>query len=516
MNAEARRWLFPFLVLLISACFILPGLGAAVMNREQELRVALTARDMLDRGDWLHPVFLGEPRLRKPPLMYWLVAASYQVVGNAASTAAARLPSALAALFFTVLFYAASSRELGRQRAAVAALICATSLIFLKQAHLAETDLVLMLCAATATWSVYLAMKRSPNPGAWILAGLAAGIGFMTKGPAAIVLPSLAGVTFFASSLRARKIRPKWGPFIALAVCAAIALPWYLLVFRESTAALQIEDELARATTSSKHSGPFYYYFYTLIHALLPWGLLLPVALVHGYRKRHKLVIRFALCWLGSSFLALSLISSKQIHYALLLVPPAGLLSGNFLGSALAGRGKQRLAANRWLKFMTGLLAISGLVFLVAPLIFGLPRIVLPFAALALAAGLSGSRIECPPTRRLILFIAGLWAISYCASSIIQPVSAKEVVIRDAVLDARESLRAAPRAFMVGPRNAIAEFYAGRRIEVVDSLDRAWNRMQPDDALVLVEIPAAALTPPGKPISIRQGEEMQCAVFVKP
>ena len=39
-----------------------------------ECLVSVTAREMLETGDWVLPRFNGEVRLQKTPLCYWLVA----------------------------------------------------------------------------------------------------------------------------------------------------------------------------------------------------------------------------------------------------------------------------------------------------------------------------------------------------------------------------------------------------------------------------------------------------------
>ena len=59
-------------LLALCAGLYVAWLGNPLVAREQELRVILTARDMARGGSWLVPHYQGEPRLHKPPLMYWL------------------------------------------------------------------------------------------------------------------------------------------------------------------------------------------------------------------------------------------------------------------------------------------------------------------------------------------------------------------------------------------------------------------------------------------------------------
>src|SRR5947209_18405732 len=47
-----------------------------------EGRYAEISREMLTSGDWLVPQFHYEPFYDKPPLFFWLVAASFRVLGT--------------------------------------------------------------------------------------------------------------------------------------------------------------------------------------------------------------------------------------------------------------------------------------------------------------------------------------------------------------------------------------------------------------------------------------------------
>jgi len=99
-----RHWHLATLT-AVGALLLFPGLGGPVVHREQELRVLLTARDMAEGGNWIIPHFLGEPRLRKPPLMYWLVAAADRIAGTTHSPLISRAPSAAAGILLLLALY---------------------------------------------------------------------------------------------------------------------------------------------------------------------------------------------------------------------------------------------------------------------------------------------------------------------------------------------------------------------------------------------------------------------------
>src|ERR1700731_503748 len=90
------------LVVLCWAAIYLPGLGSLEIKGEEGRRI-LPAVTMLQTGNYLVPHVGSEPYFRKPPLVNWIVAASFKVTG-VRSEWTARLPSALAILAVALTF----------------------------------------------------------------------------------------------------------------------------------------------------------------------------------------------------------------------------------------------------------------------------------------------------------------------------------------------------------------------------------------------------------------------------
>src|SRR5229473_8550456 len=90
------------IVLLIWAAIYLPALGSLSIKGEEGRRI-LPAISMLETGNYLVPQVGGEAYFRKPPLINWLVAASFKIFG-ARNEWTARLPSAISVLAVAVAF----------------------------------------------------------------------------------------------------------------------------------------------------------------------------------------------------------------------------------------------------------------------------------------------------------------------------------------------------------------------------------------------------------------------------
>jgi 4-amino-4-deoxy-L-arabinose transferase-like glycosyltransferase len=91
----------PAALFVLAAAILAAGIGSVPLLDPDEPRYAATSRNMLDRGDWVVPWFNGAERVNKPPLFYWLEAASFRFLG--ASEASARLPSLVAGFLVLAL-----------------------------------------------------------------------------------------------------------------------------------------------------------------------------------------------------------------------------------------------------------------------------------------------------------------------------------------------------------------------------------------------------------------------------
>jgi 4-amino-4-deoxy-L-arabinose transferase-like glycosyltransferase len=163
------------------------------------------------RGDgWLTPKFLGRYALYKPPMLYWLSGISAKIFGE--SRFALRLPSLIAGAATATIVYL----WLGGWAGIAAAVLLISSHLFFVMSRVALTDALLTLEMTWAMWS----LKR----GSYRWFGAATGLAIMTKGVAG-VLPFIALATYLIFV----RERPPWRRCAeAVAIAAAIALPWHL------------------------------------------------------------------------------------------------------------------------------------------------------------------------------------------------------------------------------------------------------------------------------------------------
>ncbi len=97
-----KIWRRVLVVIAVWAAIYFPGLGTLEIKGEEGRRI-LPAVTMLQTGNFLVPQVGSDPYFRKPPLINWLVAASFKLTGRH-NEWSARLPSVLCVLAVALAF----------------------------------------------------------------------------------------------------------------------------------------------------------------------------------------------------------------------------------------------------------------------------------------------------------------------------------------------------------------------------------------------------------------------------
>src|SRR6266480_794527 len=133
------------LIVLVWAVIYLPALGSIAIKGEEGRRI-LPAIRMLETGNYIVPQVGSTPYFRKPPLINWLVAASFKIFG-VRNEWTARLPSAIAVLAVAIAFVTVARASLGARGSIVAALIWMTNIGMIEKGRLIEIEaLYVSLC----------------------------------------------------------------------------------------------------------------------------------------------------------------------------------------------------------------------------------------------------------------------------------------------------------------------------------------------------------------------------------
>jgi 4-amino-4-deoxy-L-arabinose transferase-like glycosyltransferase len=302
-----------------------------------EGRYAEIPREMIERGEWVVPYLQAEPYLDKPPLLYWLVMGSYKLLGVA--DCSARLVPALilhACLLMTFFF---GRRFVGQRAALWGCLALSLAPGFTTIGRLLVLDGLLTLCTVTGLFSTFEAMRGERIKWIWlIIAGVACGLGVLTKGPIALILIVAPLIVFFG--LRREGVRRFVGPtLIFLGIAAIVALPWYVAVCLRIPSFARYflwVHNVQRFLTPFDHQRPLWFYVPVLLVGFLPISLLLPSFfgfLLSGkseVAQKRTQEIGFLLLASGWCVLFFSVSGSKLPTYVLPAYPPLALALGAF------------------------------------------------------------------------------------------------------------------------------------------------------------------------------------------
>jgi 4-amino-4-deoxy-L-arabinose transferase-like glycosyltransferase len=359
---SALSWMHAAILLAL----VLPygiHLGTSSIWNANEAFYAETPREMIVSGDYLAPQFNFEPRTQKPPLTYYLILGSYKLFGI--HEFAVRFPGALAAVGI-LLFSYATARALFNARAAImCAAICATTArIFILARRLPIDILLLFFLTGTLFFLVRAVQKETKGRWAWVY--LFAALGFLTKGPIAVVIPAGA---FFAWILWSRRPRPKIHIFTGSAIFACVALPWYVLVYMARgwtyIAPFFLRDNLGRyAGESMGPSRDIFYYFSVYAIDFFPWSLLFLAVLYQLWRARKKeqpmrsLHFGLPLIWCLLIFIVFSLSKNKQEYYIASMYPAAAVVLSGILDRRLFGTASGTIAI--WNKNCQPCVSVDG------------------------------------------------------------------------------------------------------------------------------------------------------------
>jgi dolichol-phosphate mannosyltransferase len=343
------------LLVVVAAVLLLSGLSYPLIEPD-EARYAEIALEMYTSGDWVTPRLEGTPYLDKPPLLYWATAGCYHLFG--ANERASRLPCAIASLLTVLITYFLGKRLVGMRAAWVAGLLLLLCSGFVFAGRFVIMDSVLTLFTLATLLASYLAWRGPKfHWGWWMAAGVACGLGVLTKGPVCAVLaapPLLAARWLNGDARRIGLLH--WAAFAAPVVLACA--PWYLAIGaanHEFSEYFFWRHNILRFLHAFNHQHPWWFYLPVLFIGMFPASILLPPLAVYlvgqspeeraSRTKDHGFLLISAL-WTVVFF---SLSSSKLPTYILPAIPPLCLLLGQMLESSVLAVNSETYVA-RWLK----------------------------------------------------------------------------------------------------------------------------------------------------------------------
>ncbi|MDB5384602.1 MAG: glycosyl transferase family 39 [Planctomycetaceae bacterium] len=395
-------------IILAAGCVFFLNLGVPQLWDEDEPKNAACAREMLERNDWVVPVFNYELRTAKPVLVYWFMMSAYELFGI--SEFGARFWSAVLGIGTCLLTYDIGRRLFDASAGFWAAFMLAAALMFGVASRAATPDAPLIFFSTLAL-AIFVAglpklafksvaenagphdsenratlQLRQFLPQRWttyLWMYTAMGFAVLAKGPVGVVLPTLILMGYVWQCRRgisaqaaedhpvprtriARLLaelsptviwRVGWmlRPLTAIAVIALVAVPWYVWVGWRTDGAW-IAGFLGKHNVTrfvqplEGHSGPIFYYLIAVMIGFFPWSIFLPLAclrIVQRLRNLQTWTAGDALCagWAVIYIGFFSLARTKLPSYVLPAYPALALITARYITEWL----REPSGTSRWL-----------------------------------------------------------------------------------------------------------------------------------------------------------------------
>lgn len=357
-------------LVLMFACalFYLLPLAFHGLWAPDETRYAQASQEMLLTGNWAAPHFMGLRYFEKPAAGYWMIAAGQAIFGQ--NLFGVRVASAFSLGLSVLLTYLIAQRLWHDPRRSMACAVLYMSFgLVAALAGYSNIDPPFTLwvnLSFIALWWAVDSRERRGRLCAWAAVGLTCGIGMMTKGFLALVLPVLVAVPYMIWQKRFGQLL-RYGA-LAVLMAVLVCLPWALSVHVQEPDFWNFffwHEHIRRfAAENAQHDEPLWFYLPLLVLSSLPWAALLPGTLAHSWRQRLQPRFVFVVLWLLLPLAFLSVAKGKLPTYILPCMMPLALLMGHSVISALEQGRVRALRINSIINVALGVAGIAAILIL--------------------------------------------------------------------------------------------------------------------------------------------------------
>ncbi|MFJ3118586.1 lipid IV(A) 4-amino-4-deoxy-L-arabinosyltransferase [Pseudomonas protegens] len=366
-TSTLQRWALPLLLVAFGLFYLLP-LTSHGLWIPDETRYAQISQEMLLSGDWVAPHFMGIRYFEKPIAGYWLIAIGQAVFGD--NLFGVRIASALSTGLSVLLAYLITRRMWNDPRKSFAAALFYMSFgLIAGQAGYSNLDPQFTLwvnLSLVALWFALDGRTTRERLLAWAGLGVACGMGFMTKGFLAWLLPVLIALPYMIWQRRLGELL-RYG-LVAVLVAIGISLPWVLSIHAHEPDFWRFffwHEHIRRfAADNAQHTRPWWFYLPLLVASSLPWAALLPGTFMQAWKDKRQAPTGFLLLWFLLPLAFFSLSRGKLPTYIMPCLLPLAVLMGSALIDRINASQGRSIRINSLLNLLIGVAAMVALLYI--------------------------------------------------------------------------------------------------------------------------------------------------------
>jgi 4-amino-4-deoxy-L-arabinose transferase-like glycosyltransferase len=360
----SRAASFTFVIACWAAIY-LPGLGSLEIKGEEGRRI-LPAVTMLETGNYLVPQVGSEPYFRKPPLVNWLVAASFKLTGIR-NEWTARLPSVVSVLLVALAFLIVARSSLGPNGSLFAALIWLANAGMIEKGRLIEIEALYVSLFALA-FIFWLSWWRKRPDGwlTWTVPWIFLGLGILAKGPVHLLFFYAIAIAVLRREGQLRRLLSVphlAGILIMIGIFAAWAVPYWQTMAGANVAQNWSVQLTGRLTGDDFKLGSWLLNIPRGLAYFLPWTLLLPLVGRTKWASVSDGDLARALGW-GAAvpFLLVNLLPGALPRYSMPALVPACWLMAMTLAAPEVRWQERILGASGRRRFVIGTAVFAAIV----------------------------------------------------------------------------------------------------------------------------------------------------------
>lgn len=329
-----RPFLISLFVFITAFMVFSANIGGLSIYSLDEAKNSECAREMLERGDFIVPTFNYELRTDKPPMHYYFMITAYKLFG--VNEFSARFFSSVFGALTVLITFLFAHRYLGKKEAFLSFIVLISSIHLSIQFHMAVPDPYLIFWINAALFSFYVGFKEKKVFFIYLFY-VFMGLGVLTKGPVAVVLP--AGIIFFyliftknLNTANLRFLRPLSG----LVLLLIVSLPWYIAVYLK-TDGKWVQEFIFKhnihrfSQPMEGHGGVFFVTFLFVFVGMLPFSVFILQAIRRAWKDRKNDFILFLMIFAGIYTLFFALSKTKLPNYTVPIYPALGIILGYYL-----------------------------------------------------------------------------------------------------------------------------------------------------------------------------------------